>query len=576
MSRRVAHQVGEIGGSSRGAAAGVALAAGVGLVGCGGAAAAPPAARPPAKPFVHVVAEPERGRELLAPVTARARAAGAGEVTLLGASIGTEGDRVGAFVEAPSDGCVLAIAEGSATVQDIDLFAFSDDGAMLASDEASSPSAAVLVCPPHPGRLYVAARIMSGTGLVALGSAAVAPKQAITAARAVGARGQGDDSGKLDSWPGLEAKLRERRAALGGRWEDLRRLVAPLDPRAPTRVSVPLEAGRCVDAFIVPSEEVASVDVVLESREGRIVGRGTAYGRDRGVVVCSDSDETITVAMRPRVAQGAAAVVIGRSPRGAEVEIARVVRVERLAQPLELDEARGSLAKSLADAWPAPAVVARGQAIVGSRSSHPVKLEKGCTRLDVVAGRPLGTVTAALWDDATGELLAETVGGSGAALHACGPARAARIDVEARSRPGPYAVEARRDRAAPPALVAHPVAAARLLDRVLASSADPRGAAVAEASQVASLDESRVTRLPLNVERGACYDLVASLDGGAASGLELRVDDGSGGPAPVARGRHVASERFCVGDASPRAVELRLGRGRADALVLTRRVAEGE
>lgn len=551
----------------------------VGLLLVAAGCAAPPAVRPAAaptkEPYVHVVAEPERGKELLAPVAARARAAGAGTLTVLGASIGTEGDRVGAFVEVAADGCALALAEGSSTVQDIDVFAFADDGAMLASDESSAPSAAVLVCPPHPGRLYVAARIMSGTGLVALGSAPVATAQAPAIARAVGARGQGDDSGKLDSWPGLEAKLRDRRAALGGRWEDLRRLVAPLDPRAPTRVSVPLEAGRCVDAFVVPSEEVASVDLLLEARDGRIVGRGTPYGRDRGIVVCSEADETLTIAMRPRASQGAAAVVIGRSARGAEAEIARVVRVERLAQPLELEEARGSLAKTLGEAWPAPLVAARGRAVVGSRSSHPVKLEKGCTRIDVVAGSPLGTVAAALWDEATGDLLAETVGSTGATLHACGPARAARVDVEARSRPGPYAIEVRRDRAAPAALVAHPVAAARLLDRVL-QLPGAHGAAVAETTQVAALDESRVTRLPLRAPEGGCYDVIAALDGGAASGLELRVDDGRGGPRGLARGRHVASERFCVTDTAPRTLELRLGRGRVDALVLTRPVPPGE
>lgn len=553
----------------------VALCAAV-AAGCA-APAAPvsPERVKPVAPYVHVVEDPQRGAELLAPIGGRARGAGAGTITLLGASVGTEGDRVGAFVEVSKDGCALAVAEGSATVQDIDLFAFSDEGAMLASDEASSPSAAVMVCPPHPGRLYVAARIMSGTGLFALGTASVPMTSSAATARAVGARGQGDDSGKLDSWPGLEAKLRDRRVALGGRWEDLRRLVAPLDPRAPTRVSIGLEAGRCVDAFVVPSEEVASVDVVVESKEGRIVARALPYGRDRGIVVCSETDEAMTIALRPRSSQGAAAVVIGRSPRGAESEIARVVHVERLAQSLDVDDARAALAKTLGEGWPAATVAARGRALVGSRTSHPVKLEKGCSRVDVVAGKPLGTVAAALWNAATGELLAESVGSAGATLRACGPARAARVDVEARARPGPYAVEVRRDRAAPAALVAHPLAAARLLDRVLPPN-DPRGAAIAEATQVASLDEARLVRLPLRLDSGACFEVVAALDAGSASGLELRVSDDRGTPSTVVRGRAVASDRFCVADASPRTLELRVGRGRVDALVLTRRVGDGE
>ncbi len=472
--------------------------------------------------------------------------------------------------------CILAIAEGSATVQDLDLFAFSDDGAMLASDEASSSSSAVLVCPPHPGRLYLAARIMSGAGLFALGSAPVAPADAPSAARSVGARGQGEESGKLDSWPGLEGKLRDRRAALGARWEDMRRVVAPLDPRAPTRVGLVMEAGRCVDVFVVPSDEVSSIDVVIEASDGRIVARGQPHGRDRGVVLCSDVDEPMTLALRPRAAQGAAAVVVGRTPRGAEPELARSVRIDRLTQPLELEAARASLAARLGDTWGSAVSVGRGRALVGSRTSHPLKLEKGCSRVDVIAGKPLGATSAALWDEVTGELLAESTGGLGVTLRACGAARSARVDVEARSRPGPYLAELRRDRAAPASLVAHPVGAARLLERVLGREGDPRGASLAESTQVVSLDEGRLGRVPLRVEPDACYEVVAALDGRDGEGLELRVVETGATSVGVARGRTLLSERFCVGADPVRTLELRLLRGRSDALVLTRKIQDGE
>ncbi len=541
------------------------------LAGC---ATAPEPAKAPAKaegtPYVHVVADPDGGRALLAPVAARAQASGAGAFALLGATVGTEGDRVGAFVDIPKDGCALAVAEGSATVQDIDLFAFADDGAMLASDEASSSSAALLVSPPHPGRLYVAARIMSGAGFFALGAAPISAADAPKAALAVGARGQGDESGKLDSWPGLEAKMRERRAALGARWEDMRRLVAPLDPRASTRITVPIEADRCGDVFIVPSDEVASVDVLVETRDGRIVARAHPYGRDRGIVLCSDTDETLTLALRPRSAQGAAAVVVGRAPKGAASEIARRVRVDRLSTSLELDASRSAYAKELGAAWGTPSLVARGRAVVGSRVSHPLSLDKGCTRIDVVAGKPLGAVTAAVWDEATGELLAETTGSLVATLRVCGAARPARVDVEAYERPGPYAVEMRHDAAAPAPLVAHGLAASRLLERALTPN-DAASAQVADGAQVASLDEGKLARVPLKLEPNACYDVVAALDKGG-SGLDLRIVAMGAPSAPIVRGRYVASERVCTDDTPARTLELRLGRGRADALILARKL----
>jgi len=540
--------------------------------GCAGTA--PPVTAPAktvSSPYVHVVADSDGGRALLAPIAARAQASGAGAFALLGATVGTEGDRVGAFIEVPKDGCALAVAEGSATVQDIDLFAFADDGAMLASDEATSSTAAVLVCPPHPGRLYVAARIMSGAGLFALGVAPVAPGDAPKAALAVGARGQGDESGKLDSWPGLEAKVRDRRAALGARWEDVRRLVAPLDPRASTRITVPLQADRCGDVFIVPSDEVASVDVLVETRDGRIVARAHSYGRDRGIVLCSDTDETLTLALRPRSAQGAAAVVVGRAAKGSASEIARRVRVDRLSTPYDLDGSRSAFAKELGATWAAPIVVARGRAVVGSRVSHPVTVVKGCTRIDVVAGKPMGAVTAAVWDEASGELLAETTGSLAATLRVCGPGRAARVDVEAMERPGPYAVEMRHDPAAPAPLVAHGLAASRLLERALTPN-DSASASVADTTQVASLDEGKLARVPLKLEPNACYDVVAALDHGG-SGLDLRVVSMGAPTAPVVRGRFVASERVCTGDTPARTLELRLNRGRADALILARPVA---
>src|SRR5439155_18521676 len=142
----------------------------------------------------------------------KARALGAGELKILGADYATEGDRIGAFVDLDADACILALSRSSPSIADVDLYAFEDDGSAFATDESPDAQAAIIVCPPHPKRLYVVARVMAGAGLLGVG-VQIIPKANIEAiARAVGARGRpGEDSGRLDAWPGLEAFVRAHR-----------------------------------------------------------------------------------------------------------------------------------------------------------------------------------------------------------------------------------------------------------------------------------------------------------------------------------------------------------------------------
>jgi hypothetical protein len=215
-------------------------------------------------------------------------------------------------------------------------------------------------------------------------------------------------------------------------------------------------------------------------------------------------------------------------------------------------------------------MVATSAARAGSRSTVPIELPAGCARVDVVAGKPLADMLAELWDE-RGAMLGEGRGGAVASLFACGAGGPARLDVEAMGRPGPFAVEVRKDRAAPPALVAHPIAAGRLLARMNA------GGAVADASdaaqaQVLTLDGATLKKLPLPVPANGCIEVIAAVDPGG-SGVDLRLVDVASNESTVTRARHVVADRLCAG-ASPLvgAAELRLGTGKADALVLLRPV----
>lgn len=533
--------------------------------GCGGATVgASPAPTPLA-----VIQDRVDGRSLLAPDAKRAIEAGAGPLELVGADVAADGDRVGAFVELPADACVVAFTRGSRTIHDADIFAFADDGSTFASDESPRKGGALLLCPPLPRRLYVAGRVVSGAGVLAVGVHEVPLPRAEQVAQAVGVRsGSGEESGRLDSWPGLEAKVNRHRRALGSTWEDIRRVAIPIDPRAPSQVSLSIDAGRCLDLLVVPSDEVASVDVSVHDEDGRIIARARSRGRDSSLVLCSAETQTLHVGLRPRSAQGLAAVVIGRSEVGAEKELEGVTTIHRVTETRPLAEARRAHEAALAKLRYEPGrVLGQGEAKVGHRVGFDVELPAGCARVDVVAGAPAGALSAAIWDDA-GHKLAEDDGPRGATLHVCGERRRARVDVEALTRPGPFLVELFGALDAPPPLLAHPLLASRLLER-LESPGEPIDASRATGAKVVDLAEGLAHKLPLVVPAGRCMEVAAAV-GDSASGVELRWASG-GDPTSVRRGHRSVAERFCAGStARAGAVEITLGQGSSEALVLTR------
>lgn len=541
----------------------------VALAGCGqprvATIGAPEAHGPTA---LRVLPDRVDGGALLSGDATLAAQAGAGALKVLGADMASEGDRVGAFVEVPAGECMLALARVSPTIGDVDLFAFEDDGSAFSTDEAAEARATILVCPPHPRRLYVVARVMAGAGAVSVGVQSVPSGAADAVARAVGARGRaGEESGRLESWPGLEAKLRAHRDALGARWDDVRRIALPVSSRAASRIGVTLDGGRCIDVFVSPSDEVASLEVVAEDDTGRIVARAREKNQDRSLVLCSAISVDLSIALRARGTQGLVAVVVGRSAPGVAPELVGAVPIERVTETRELTEVRASYGRALAGRGYGVPRVSTAAARLGSRTTLPIELPAGCARVDVLAGRPLAGVLAELWNEGNA-LIGHVQGGAAATLFTCGPGGAARLDVEALARPGPFAVEIRKELAAPPALVAHPIAATRLLGRM--SAAGPIDIAAAASAQPVLLDAGRLKILPLPIPAGTCVEVIAALDAEGA-GIDLRLLDTSTGESSLARARHVVSDRRCAGTtAMPASIELRLTAGRGEALVVTR------
>ncbi|HYP87892.1 MAG TPA: hypothetical protein VEQ59_07055, partial [Polyangiaceae bacterium] len=140
------------------------------------------------------------------------------------------GDRVTTLLEAPTSECVVVIARGSESVEDLDLLAYGEDGTPLGNDEASDREPSLLICPPHPGRILLAARVAQGHGIVAIGAERVAPALASKAAQRYGVKARDpSDPARLKAWPGLEELVLRERARVGGKFQDLRRVALALD-----------------------------------------------------------------------------------------------------------------------------------------------------------------------------------------------------------------------------------------------------------------------------------------------------------------------------------------------------------
>lgn len=545
------------------------------LVAIGGChASAPPpqaAGKAAAAPNITVTPGQLDGTRWLARDAEIATSLGASALQVAVTDIAGDGDRVGGFVTVPVDQCVLAYARGSQGVEDLDLYAYSDDGTTLASDEASDPQPAIVICPPHPARAYLIARVASGRGVVSIGVHTLPPSTAAQIGKALGARGRpGEEMGRIEAWPGLDEKVNQHRRAIGSRWEEVRRVAVQADARAPTRISASLDGGRCLDVYVVPGEEFVQLDVVVLDADDRVLLRAPAIGRDRTAVVCSPVQTPLSVELRPHSGQGLCAVMLARSSVGAEREIAGPIAYYRVAPSADLSIERAQRAKPLRTlGYGEPATIGTGTADVGRRMSFPLNLPDGCARVDIIGGRPLAGLTADVWDS-NNALVASSTSGEGPTLFACGKGGRSRIDIEALNRPGPFAIEMRRERAPHAQLALHPLAAGRLLSALNARGENVTVGTAADV-KVLSLEPNQLKTFDLALADGRCGDVVAALDNGG-TGIDLRVTDAqSGEEFSLVRGRLLAQSRVCAaGHARTLRGELRLGAGKTDALVLLR------
>jgi hypothetical protein len=497
-----------------------------------------------------------------------------GKSVMLAVEAGIAGDRVSTLLEVPKSECVVVIARGSESIEDLDLLAYAEDGAALGSDEASDREPSLLICPPHPGRIFLTARIAQGHGIVAVGAERVAPALAAQAAEryAVKSREPGDPA-RLKAWPGLDELILRERARIGGKFQDLRRVALALDSSVSTTLPATIDAGRCVHGLFIPSDDVSHLDVAALDDQGRILGRAVGSGRQRAIVVCSPTAAEISFEIRPHAGRGLAVAALSRSVAGTETEIEGDV-VRRDVYPSgdatsELKALEGRLKKL---GYPAASPVAKLELAIGRRSSTTLNLSDGCTRIDLVGAAPLRGLDARLWSD-SGQLRATAAGGGSATLFGCGAGKL-RLDTSALLGPGPVRVVTHREADVPAELTRLPLAGGRLVSRMVSRGALLRADAIGKVTELA-LTAEQLTTVPVMVPLDRCLEIDVAIEGSAA-GVELRaIEQDSDLELDSAVGEAAASTRLCaygrdaLGSLNAR-VELRSVGAAARALVATR------
>ena len=486
---------------------------------------------------------------------------------------GVAGDRVATLVDVPASSCAVFIARGTDTIEDLDLSAYAEDGAVLGLDEGPDKTPALLVCPPHPTRVYVSARIASGHGLVAVGVERIPPKDAELAAQKYHARhSQAENDSRLAAWPGLAERIAEHRQRLGGKWLDVRRVAVPLDARIPTRLSATVEENRCLNALVLASDELSHIELSALDESGQILGRAAALGRDRSLIVCSPETSVVNLELRPQGGRGVAVLVLSQTEPGTANDVDDAWRIERY-ETGSLDDARQKNAARLEGlGYPKAKVVKTGLLEPGRLDSAAFALPKGCSRLDILAGAPMRDMSARLWS-ADDSLIAESNGRAAPVLFACSGGGLVRLDTESLVRPGEYSVEVRAEPEAPAVLPGSPLAAGRLLTRMLDHGLIRSGAQAGKITRH-NLSPEHLESEELLVPLGRCVELTLAL-GAGSTGAEVRlVDMTSGEELALARGTHATSARACAVDARSGGTvharaELRVLAGHGEALSAT-------
>jgi hypothetical protein len=505
---------------------------------------------------------------LLGDIPFRATQLGAGPARIVASGPIGEGERLGAFVDVPADQCLLGYARGSSSIDDIDVVVFAEEGNPIATDEGPDSHPAVVMCPPHPDRVYLAVHAAAGEGLVAL-AAQIAPRDhAAEIAMKLGAHGaRGEGPRSAEAWPGLDERVRARRAALGGHWEETKRVAVTADARSETVLPLAADANTCVDVLAVSDDAVALIDLEVSDGEGRVIARAHEGSHDRALVVCTTMALSGSLHLRPHVGSGLAAVVVAKLPIEEATELSETPQSAWYATARTVDQAKKTLDGELSRAGYAAGTNAGGGALtLGRRASLSLDpTPNACTRVDVMAGTPLSLFDARVWDD-RGALVAAGEGASQVALFVC-KAQKTQLELEARGRPGPFGVVMRKERWQSQAFMQKPLAASRMLARSADAPMFTVEGTLGDARALV-VDAAKRSTWEASIPPQTCSVTAVGAEGDGTGVTLLATDAASGDELDRSHAASSARVRVCAEAAARRVkYELTVSAGKLDVVV---------
>lgn len=486
--------------------------------------------------------------------------AGAGPLHVVGFGAGVPGDSIDGFVFVEEGKCLLTYARGPVSVEDLDLLAFGDDGTPFGSDESPDDLPTLMLCPDGPTRIYLAARVAQGQGLVALGAQLLPRAAAEDVSRAVGARHAKTAVHEPNgAWPGLDSAVARHRDALGGEWIDQRRVAVPLDARVPTVLTADVPAGGCLDVLLLPSADVSQVQLSARDEHGRVFARAHASQRRSSLVLCSEKgDQEVAFDMRPYAGRGLAVAVLSVTRPG--------FTSHDLQLPVTQIGPAAAASESPPKSLPAPRETHRFELALGEIKSATTTLN-GCARLDAVAGERLRGGVLRVWSE-QGALLTETrVTHQSVPAFVCttGPLR---LDAEATEFEGKLEVALRLEQEkVQNQLLSNPLAAGRLLLEAQQAGNLSMPHDIGEVN-VKPIRTDQLARETLSIPSSHCRTIHAA-KGSGGWGIEGRlIDSQSRLQLDLARGAGGITLRACAGRGShlDATLELRTVRGQSTAL----------
>lgn len=153
-----------------------------------------------------------------------------------------------------------------------------------------------------------------------------------------------------------------------------------------------IEPGRCLDAWVTPTEAVSHLDVALLDADGRTAGRAVSHGRSRFLVACAADKTAVTLEVRPQSGRGVAVVVLSQSKDGGRAELGGRIPIVELGASRSLDEVKTDLAARLDKGdYDTPRSALRVELPIAERTSTDLDSAAGCTRIDVLGRRSPGS-----------------------------------------------------------------------------------------------------------------------------------------------------------------------------------------